>query len=528
MLCKFKADLTGREYIPCRASQLNTETKFVLNYFEVEEPRYLESLYPRLSDVQYRDVSGINAHMSLRRTWEYMSENNIQTAPVLDDEKHLLGLLTFSDISRFYMADQDANALAESKTSYRNLVDVLNGELIVGDLDAHFDKGRVRVAAANPDVLEDYIQEHDLVILSNRYESQLCAIEMKAGCLIIGLGSRVSRTIKKLAEEAGCSIIATPLDTYSCSKVINQAVPVRHVMKRNGLITFQPDELVEDVKKVVSKKRIRYFPILDEEKRYIGMVSQRNLLDIDKQEVVLVDHNERDQAIEGIQAARVTEIIDHHRIDALETSSPIYFRNQPLGCTATIIAQMYQENSVELTRQIAGLLCSAILSDTLMFRSPTCTSTDKRIAEGLADTAGVDIREYATAMFQAGSHLAGRSMDELLHMDYKYFQARDKKFAIAQITSVTRKELNDLKPEMLKYMKSFMPTSGLDMLFVMLTNIIDEETELLFLGANAKELSYAAFKRECDEYSVVLPGVVSRKKQLVYPLLTAIDEDSEI
>jgi len=453
-----------------------------------------------------------------------MSENNIQTAPVLDTEGRLKGLLTFSDISRFYMEDQDANALAESHTSYRNLVDVLGGELVVGDPEGHFDKGRVMVAAANPDVLEDYIHEHDLVILSNRYESQLCAIEMKAGCLIIGLGSRVSRTIKKLAQEAGCSIIVTPLDTYSCSKVINQAVPVRHVMLREGLITFHPDELVDDVKKVVSKKRIRYFPILDENGKYMGMVSQRNLLDIEKQEVILVDHNERDQAVEGIQTARVTEIIDHHRIDALETSSPIYFRNQPLGCTATIVAQIYQENGITIDPKTAGLLCSAILSDTLMFRSPTCTAIDQRIAEQLADISGIDIKKYATEMFQAGSHLAGRSMDEMLHMDYKYFQARNKKFAIAQITSVNESELAEIKPEMLKYMENFLPSAGLDMLFVMLTNIMEESTELLFKGDEAQELVQTAFRRDCGKESAVLHGVVSRKKQLVYPLVTALEE----
>ncbi len=521
---RLKNIITDREHIPCRAGRLNAETKFVLEYFGASEPKYLESLYPRLSDVQYRDVSGISSHMSLRRTWQYMSENDIQTVPVLDKEQRLEGLLTFSDISRFYMADQDANALAEANTSYRNLVDVLGGELIVGDIDAHFEKGRVMVAAANPDVLEDYINENDLVILSNRYESQLCAIEMKAGCLIIGLGSKVSRTIKKLAEEAGCSVISTPLDTYSCSKVINQAVPARHVMRRDKLITFQPDDLVDDVKKIVSKKRLRYFPILDQNKKYIGMVSQRNLLDIEQQEVILVDHNERDQAVEGIQTARVIEIIDHHRIDALETSNPIYFRNQPLGCTGTIVAQIYQENQVELDVQTAGLLCSAILSDTLMFRSPTCTAVDRHLAEMLAKIAGIDIKEYATAMFQAGSHLAGRSMEEMLHMDYKYFQAKNKKFAIAQITSVNQKELMELKPGMADYINNFLPASGLDMLFVMLTNIIEETTELLFAGAGSPELVKAAFHKDCDEFSVTLPGVVSRKKQLVSPIVTAITE----
>ena len=289
-----KRKLTGEEYIACRAGHVNAETQFVLEHFGVEPPRYIASFEPRLSDVQYREVAGINSEMSLRRAWDYMNENDIQTLAVVDEDRHLKGLLTLSDIARFYMEDQDANALAEAKTSYRNLVDVLDGTLVNGELEQPFEQGRVVVAAANPDVLEDYIAPNDMVILGNRYESQLCAIEMNAGCIIIGLGAKVSRTIRKLASENGVSIIATPLDTYTCAKVISQAVPVRHVMRRKGLITFEPEENVEDVKRTVSKKRIRYYPMLDEQGRYIGMFSQRNLLDLERPNVILVDHNERD------------------------------------------------------------------------------------------------------------------------------------------------------------------------------------------------------------------------------------------
>ncbi len=520
-----KQILTGREHVACRAGQVNAETAYVLDCFGVEPPRYLSSLNPRLSDVQYRNVEGINAQLSLRRAWQYMSENNIHTIPVVGEGRTLQGLLTFSDIARFYMEDQGANALAEAHTSYRNLVDVLGGELVVGNENDHFEKGKVVVAAANPDVMEDYICEHDLVILGNRYDSQLSSIEMKAGCIVIGLGAPVSRTIKKLAEETGCAIIVSPMDTYTCSKVINQAVPVQHIMKRSGLVTFGRNDPVEDVKKTVAKKRIRYYPILDDDGKYVGMVSQRNLLDIEKQEVILVDHNERDQAVEGIQSARVTEIIDHHRIDALETNSPIYFRNQPLGCTATIITQLYRESRVEIEPAIAGLLCSAILSDTLMFRSPTCTPVDRATAEELAQIAGIDIKSHAVAMFREGSQLVNRSMDEIFHMDYKYYQVRGKRMAISQVTSVNQDELADIRPRMLQHMQSCLPTSGLAMLFAMLTNIIDETTELVFVGQGAAELVRNAFQQECGADSIVLPGVVSRKKQLVSPLLAALEEE---
>ena len=521
-----KRKLTGEEYIACRAGHVNAETQFVLEHFGVEPPRYIASFEPRLSDVQYRKVAGIDSEMSLRRAWDYMNENDIQTLAVVDEDRHLNGLLTLSDIARFYMEDQDANALAEAKTSYRNLVDVLDGTLVNGELEQPFEQGRVVVAAANPDVLEDYIAPNDMVILGNRYESQLCAIEMNAGCIIIGLGAKVSRTIRKLASENGVSIIATPLDTYTCAKVISQAVPVRHVMRRKGLITFEPEENVEDVKRTVSKKRIRYYPLLDEQGRYIGMFSQRNLLDLERPNVILVDHNERDQAAEGIRSTNIVEIIDHHRIDSVETSGPIYFRNQPLGCTATIITQMYHEKNIEIEPKIAGLLCSAILSDTLMFRSPTCTPLDRMAAEELAKIAGLNIREYASEMFRSSSRLRDRSMDELFHMDFKYFQVQDRKIAISQITSVSEDELSGIRDKMLEYMESCLKTSGLSMQFAMLTNIIEEKTELLYVGKGAQELVRMAFKKECGEHSVVLPGVVSRKKQMVTPLLGAMEEEA--
>ena len=518
-----KRKLTGRDYLACRAGEINNETRFILETFHVEAPELVETLEPTLADVQYRQIEGISSHLSLKRAWEYMRDNDIKTVPVVTPQGQLKGILTLGDIARFYMEDQDANALAEAGTRYRNIVDTLQGEMVVGDPEDHFTRGKVMVAAANPDVMEDYISEHDLVILGNRYESQLSSIEMKAGCIVVCLGSKVSRSIQKLAQEAGCCVVSSPLDTYACSKLINQAVPVRHVMRTQGIITFRHDDPVADVKASVSKLRVRYFPILDAEGYYMGMISQRNLLDIDRQQVILVDHNEKDQAVDGIRSAEVIEVIDHHRIDAVETVNPIYFRNQPLGCTATIITLMYQENGVEIEPQIAGLLCSAILSDTLMFRSPTCTPTDERIARSLAKIAGIDVEAHATAMFNAGSCLGDKTPDEIFHIDCKRYKAEMKSLAVAQVTSVSRRELARLREQMLPYMQSLLPSSGMDMLFLMLTNIIDESTELLFVGSGTRQVVQAAFGVVAETNSVVLPGMVSRKKQLMGPLITAID-----
>ncbi len=518
-----KRQITGGEYIPCRAGEINGETEFVLKKFGVETPRLIESLEPRIADVQFREIDGINMGISLKRAWEHMRDENIQTVPILTKRGKIKGILTLGDQARFYMEDQDASALSKAKTPYSNIADTLQGEIVVGNPDDKFAKGKVVVAAANPDVMEDYIDENDMVLLGNRYESQLCAIEMKAGCIVIGLGSKVSRTITKIAEEAGCTVIVSPLDTYTCAKLINQAVPVGHIMRKENIITFNLEDLVSDVKNTVSKKRIRYFPILDNEERYVGIISQRNLLNIERQKVILVDHNEKGQAVDGIRSAEVTEVIDHHRIDSVETMSPIYFRNQPLGCTATIISMMYRENNISISPTIAGLLCSAIISDTLMFRSPTCTPADESAARNLAAIAGIDVEEYSAAMFNAGSKLGKKTADEIFHIDCKQFKAEQMTLTVSQVTSVSRRELERVKTKMLPYMEELLPNSVADMLFMMLTNIIDESTELLFVGQGAKGVVSAAFDSEPADNSVMLKGVVSRKKQVLGPLIRAVE-----
>ena len=519
-----KHRMTGEEYVPCRAGDVNGETKYVLDKFCVPSPRFIESLEPTVADVPFRRIDGIDASLSLKRAWEHMRDENIQTVPILSHRRRIKGILTLGDQARFYMEDQEADALSKAKTPYSNIADTLRGEVVVGDPNACFDKGKVIVGAANPDLMEDYINERDMVILGNRSESQLCAIELGASCLIVCLGAKLSPSIVRIARDAGCTIITSPLDTYTAAKLINQSVPVGHLMRKKDIITFHLEDAVADVKATVSKLRIRYFPVLDGDGQYVGMISQRNLLDVDRRKVILVDHNEKGQAVDGIRSAEVMEVIDHHRIDSVETNSPIYFRNQPLGCTATIVTLMYRENKIDVEPTIAGLLCSAILSDTLMFRSPTCTLLDENIARDLAKIAGIDIEDHAMAMFNAGSKLGKKTPDEIFHIDCKAFSAEQYKMTVSQVTSVSRRELERVKERMLPYMESLLPNSGMDMLFLMMTNIIDQSTEMLFVGQGAKGIVESAFAQDSADNSILLPGVVSRKKQVIGPLMTAMEK----
>lgn len=508
------------DYIAMRAGHINEETQYVLERFGVQPPLYLKDVMTQVRDIEIRETEGVSQDISLKKAWNFMKDKNVATLPITEKNK-LTGLISISDIATSYMDVYDSKILATAKTKYKNILETLDAEMVVGNAERFFDKGKVLVAAANPDLMENYIAEHDLVILGNRYESQLCAIEMKADCIIVCEGAAVSMTIKKMAEEKGCTVISTPHDTYTVARLINQSMPISHFMRRDHLITFQMDEFTDNIKETMAKKRHRDFPVLDKYGNYIGMISRRNLLNMSLKKLILVDHNEKSQAVDGVESAEILEIIDHHRIGSLETISPVFFRNQPLGCTATIIYQMYRENGVEISQTIASLLCAAIVSDTLMYRSPTCTEYDRQTAEELAKIAGIKVEQFARAMFKAGSNLKSKEPEEIFFQDFKTFSINDVSFGVGQINAMTREELSDIKEKLKPYLEEATGKLNVNMVFFMLTDIISESTELLYVGGNAEELIENAFGIMPDEDSFRLEGVISRKKQLI-PTLMAI------
>jgi Inorganic pyrophosphatase/exopolyphosphatase len=511
------------EYIAVRAGHLNEESQYVMERFDVHPPVYIKDVRTQVRDIEIRETEGVSQDISLKKAWSLMRDDNVVTLPITEGNK-LVGLITIGDIATSYMDVYDSKILATAKTRYKNILETLDGHMVTGDAEALFDRGKVLIAAANPDLMENYIEEHDLVILGNRYESQLCAIEMKADCIVVCEGAPVSMTIKKRAEENGCTVIGTPHDTYTVARLINQSMPIAHFMRTERLITFRLDEFTETIKDVMAKKRHRDFPILDKYGNYVGMISRRNLLNMSPKKLILVDHNEKNQAVNGIENAEILEIIDHHRLGSLETIAPVFFRNQPLGCTATIIYQMYRENGVEITKTIASLLCAAILSDTLMYRSPTCTEYDKRTAEELAAIAGIRVEEFAREMFKAGSNLKDKEPKEIFYQDYKTFSSNDISFGVGQINAMTEEELADIKKKLLPYLKETAESMKVNMIFFMLTNIINETTELLYVGDNAEETIQNAFGVQTDVDSFRLEGVISRKKQLIPALMASMQQ----
>ena len=510
---------------PRRAGKMNQETEFVLKKFGVKPPRMCTDVNPKIRDVDYREMPGIPGSTSLRKAWEIMRDKQIDTLPVTSPDNELEGVITVKDIATANMDVFDTGILAKSQTTYRNILETLGGTMVVGREDDVCTTGHIRIGTATPEMLESTVEKGDIVILTNRYESQLCAIEKEASLLIICNGSKVGHTIQRIAEEMGVAIMSAPVDTYAAGKLISQCAPISYYMTRSDIMKFTLVTPVADVTRVMAKVRHRYFPILDEDGKYCGMVSRRNIINLQKRRIILVDHNEATQAVEGFDQAEILEIIDHHRIGSLETSGPVYFRNQPVGCTATIITQMYDENGMEIPPQIAGLLLAAILSDTLVFRSPTCTPLDEALAKRLAKIAGVDIDEFASEMFEAGEKLDGKTAEEVFLQDFKVFMCGDIRFGVAQGSYMTRKNLLAAEALLQPYLEEARNKQNVEDIYMLLTDVPKEESVVISDGRYASEVLSDGFETQpAEDGSFTLPGVVSRKKQFIPALMTAYQE----
>ena len=510
------------KYIAKRAGQINEETEYVLNRFGVQPPGYLSNIGTQVKDMDIRLSPEANKSMSLKNAWDLMQENSIVSLPIREKDGTLEGLITIGDIAKTYMDTTDSYLLSRARTQYQRIAETIGGKVVEGNGHGYFIQGKIMVATANPDKMKEYVEENDMIIMGNREEDHLQAIEQNVSCIIVGLGIEVTEKVLKLAHEKDIIIISSPYDTFTISRLINQSIPVKYIMKTENLVTFNTEDFTDDIQDVMIKHRHRAFPVIDKKGKCIGTISRRNFLDMHRKKVVLVDHNEKDQAVDNIDKAEIMEIIDHHKLGTLQTMQPISFRNQPVGCTGTIMYQMYGEQKLEIPPKIAGLLCAAIISDTLMFRSPTCTLQDKMAAGALALIADISIEEFAREMFKAGSNLKDKSPEEIFYQDYKKFIAEgDVCFGVGQISSMDADELKEIKERLLPFMVSECGRHGVSRVYFMLTNIIEQSTELLFYGEGSEEMAVNAFKMQPENGTIYLKGVVSRKKQLIPPLMEA-------
>ena len=515
--------VTGQVHEAKRAGHVNDETAYVLDRFGVEAPKLLTDVRLQVRDLDIHEMQGLKPNASIRDTWERMRQEQAKTLPIVKDDE-LVGVVSTGDIAKSYMDVYDSEILSKARTQYRNIVKTLDGTMITGNEHGYFMRGKVAIGASSPNLMEEFIEKDDLVILGDREEAQACAVNIDASCMVICKDAEVSPKLIQKAKEQSIVIIQTPYDTFTTARLINQSIPLKFYMTSGPLTMFRMNDYVDDIKDIMAKKRFRDFPILDRHGRFKGFISRRRFLGASKKKVILVDHNERSQAVDGIEEAEIIEIIDHHRLGDIETVSPITFRNQPVGCTATIINQMYEENEIEVPREIAGLLCGAIISDTLLFRSPTCTPLDERTAKKLAKISDIDLEQMAQEMFNAGSNLKGKSAEDICFQDFKQFTVNDTIFGVGQITSMSKEELAAIRDMMTEHLPKVLEAHNLNMIYFMLTDILAESTELLCVGTGARGIALSAFDLPDNAKSLILKGVVSRKKQLIPVLVETMQQ----
>lgn len=515
--------VTGQVHEAKRAGHVNDETAYVLGRFGVEAPKLLTDVRLQVRDLDIHEMQGLKPNASIRDTWERMRQEQAKTLPIVKDDE-LVGVVSTGDIAKSYMDVYDSEILSKARTQYRNIVKTLDGTMITGNEHGYFMRGKVAIGASSPNLMEEFIEKDDLVILGDLEEAQACAVNIDASCMVICKDAEVSPKLIQKAKEQSIVIIQTPYDTFTTARLINQSIPVKFYMTSGPLTMFRMNDYVDDIKDIMAKKRFRDFPILDRHGRFKGFISRRRFLGASKKKVILVDHNERSQAVDGIEEAEIIEIIDHHRLGDIETVSPITFRNQPVGCTATIINQMYEENEIEVPREIAGLLCGAIISDTLLFRSPTCTPLDERTAKKLAKISDIDLEQMAQEMFNAGSNLKGKSAEDICFQDFKQFTVNDTIFGVGQITSMSKEELAAIRDMMTEHLPKVLEAHNLNMIYFMLTDILAESTELLCVGTGARGIALSAFDLPDNAKSLILKGVVSRKKQLIPVLVETMQQ----
>ena len=510
-----------KEYIPCRAGEVSQETSYALNRFGFKAPLPCLDVKPIVCDMEIQQVAGISAEDTQRYAWQTMRSHEIQSLPVLADNGSLEGIITVMDIAMADMESIDASSFAGAYVPVKNLIETLDAKLVCGDESKVFDHGCIVVGAGTPETIEAAVKPGDIVMVGNRYDAQLCAIEMEASCLIVCIESPIAKTIQRMAEEKGVIVINTPYDTYTASRLIHQSIPVRHNMARD-VLTFQLSTPVDDVKAVMAREKYHYFPVLNRDGEYQGMISRHSLINLQKKELILVDHNEKSQCVDGFEEANILGIIDHHRLGDIETTSPLFIRSQPVGCTCTIIHEMYQEAGVEIPKNIAGIMLCAILSDTLAFRSPTCTAMDRHAAKHLAAIAEVDIKTLSEEMFEAGEDISGKTPSAVLNTDCKLLRAGDMQISIAQGSFYSKSNQQKAMDMVASCIKDELIAKGDDAVFYIATSIKDQSSEVIMAGRNAAELIEDAFHVKVEGGRAHIDGLLSRKKQFTPALMTVL------
>ncbi len=507
--------LGDREFVAARLGHISDETHRILDRFDFQPPVLLRTMRTQVRDLDYDVPPALNAGVTIARAWEALQANhNVPGIPVTDEEGHLYGMVSPAEIADFDM-EVTSGAQAERIPVF-NLLSVLEGQILneTGNL---VDAVSGEVTIALPQSRENLLfhGRDSIVICGDQPEMARRAMEEGVSCLIV-CQAEFPEELRKIPTRT--CIISTPFDAVRTARLIYHAIPVDRICRREGLECFHLEDFLDDVQEVVSKSRHRNYPILDENEKVVGTLSRFHLLRPRRKRVVLVDHNEAAQSVPGLNQAEIVEIVDHHRLADIQTAQPIYFRNEVVGSTATIIAGMYQEKGLMPSSKLAGLLAAAIVSDTVIFKSPTCTERDHRMAERMARIAGLKLDELGQFIFAESSNFS-KPADELILTDFKDFHIAEHYLGVSQITCVDSEKLMTRQGEFLSVMEKLMEERSYSMMILMLTDVLAEGSHLLYLGD--EDIFHQAFNTELKNHACFLPGIVSRKKQVI-PMLTAL------
>lgn len=507
--------------LAARAGQMNAETQFALDSFGVEAPVFLADVYPRIKDVMEDIIVTASEDATIREVGMLMHEYKVKSVPVVAEGNQIKGIVTVIDLARRYFDEIQLENLADSGITFQAVKKSIDGTVLCGtDLDRKLG-GRVFVAAGELAFVRETVQEHSVVLVGGRYTEIEECLAKGVDAIILTCGAQMPAELLKRAEEKGVLVIATQYNTLRSVRLLYQAVPVSSIMQTK-LTTFEKDDLVSEMQEVIKETNYNHYPVVEDGK-LVGIIRRDNLVVPEKEKIILVDHNEKGQAVEGIATAKVIEMIDHHRLGGMETSDPIFIRHEPVGCTCTIVANLYWQYGVEIPQNIAGLLLSAILSDTVLFKSPTCTPKDKETATKLAEIAGVDLYEYGMNMLKAGSGIGDMTVPQIVANDMKEFKMGDYLVAVSQLSVMDTKEVLDLKADLLAQMEAVNEAKGYNMYLMMVTDILEEGTFLLVAGGSQAVVEKAFDKLE--DNMIYLPGVMSRKKQIIPPMVNAAQDN---
>lgn len=502
--------LGDQEYIAARLGHLNDETAFLLEKFGFKPPMLLQTVRTQVRDLDYDRPPLLGAAVPVSHAWEILRENeNLSAIPVTDEGGHLYGMITAGSI-----AESDMDSVQHPQVTdvpIFNLLSALEGR-VINDAEDVFDQisGEVIIALPTAGNVLKGMKPGSIVICGQQPDVVEQALQLHASCIIL-CQSDLAEKYRDMHSET--CMIATPCDAYRAARMLYQAIPVSRITQAKGLVYFHLTDYIDDVRDTVLQSRYRSYPILDEEEKVVGTLSRYHLIRPRRKRVVLVDHNETAQSVPGLEQAEIMEIIDHHRLADVQTGNPVFMRNEPVGSTTTIIATMYQERGLMPSEKLAGLMAAAVLSDTVMFKSPTCTPRDRRIAERLARIAGIDLDELGREIFSA-SVSTDKTVEELLNTDFKEFHIAGHDLGIGQITCLDAEKVLGRLPELLPAMQKMKDAHHYDMQLLMLTDVLREGTELIFLGdEDVVRMAFSA--RDIKDHHVFLPKVVSRKKQIV-------------